>query len=109
MRAPGTTVAVLQLHHRELEDVGRGALDRRVLRDALGLGAEAAVRRVEVRQEATPSEQRAHGLAAARLLERLVHELADAVVALEVVRDELAGLPRARCRAAARARFSPMP
>ena len=74
----------VDLDHRLLDQVGRGALDHAVHGHPLGGVLERAVARREVRQVAAPAEQGAHEALAARRLDRLVEEAAHAPVAREV-------------------------
>ena len=90
-------VAVAELDHRELQDVGRRALDRRVLRDALGLEAEAAVRASggSGRKRRRPRSVRTASPLRARRRRVCSMKRAHAGEALEVRRDEARRLLRA--------------
>src|ERR1039458_9572043 len=77
--------------HCELDEVGGGALQRRVDGGTLGESAHVGVARLDVGDGADAAEVRAHGLVAANGFEGLVDEAADAGVALEVSIDVGAG------------------
>ena len=79
-------------NHRDLDQVGRGALQRRVDRGALGKTAQVEVLAVDVGDRPHPAEQRRDFLIAARLLQRAVDELAHAAVLLKISVDEVLGL-----------------
>ena len=70
--------------HGELDEVGGGALQRRVDGGALGEAAHVGVAGLDVGDGADAAEVGADGLVAADGFEGLVDEAADAVVALEV-------------------------
>ena len=73
--------------HRALDDVGGGALHRRVDRGALGAGAQALVAGVDVLQVQAAAEHGFDIALLARLLARALHEIAHAGIAREVQRD----------------------
>ena len=83
--------------HGELDEVGGGALQRRVDGGAFGEAAHVGVARLDVGDGADAAEVGADGLFAADGFERLVDEALDAGVALEVGLDVGAWLRSGRC------------
>src|SRR4051812_2868376 len=77
--------------HRQLDEIGGRALERRVHRRALGEAAQVEVLAVNVGNGPHASEQRLYLLIAASLVQRAVDKLAHAAVLLEVSVDEALG------------------
>ena len=80
---------VVAAHHRDLDDVGRGALDDRVDREPLAELARLPVARADLGDLAAAAEQRADVAVVLGLRDGVGHELRDGREALEVAVDEL--------------------
>ena len=74
--------------HRALDEVGAGALDRRVDRRAFAALAFVLVRRLDAREPGLPAEQGLRIAALARALERALDIVGDAGEALEIAADQ---------------------
>ena len=85
----GGAQRVVGAHHRDLDDVGGGALDDRVDREALAELARLPVARADLGDLAAAAEQRRDVAVLLGLRDRVGHELRDGREALEVAVDEL--------------------
>src|SRR5215210_5487860 len=89
---PGAAQRVVGAHHRHLDDVGRGALDDRVDREALAQLARLPVAGADLGDLPAAAEQRRDVAVLLGLGDRVGHEPRDRGEALEVAVDELLGL-----------------
>ena len=81
----------LHVDHRLLQDIGSGALQRRVLRHPLCIRARRKVLRRKLRQRSKAPQQRPRPTVAPRPQHQLFHEVFDAAIAYEIVLDVLLG------------------
>ena len=75
--------------HRQLDDIGRAALDRGVDGVAFGITADNGVARVDIRQVTFPFEDGLDIAVLASGLDALVHVFLDSRIGLEITLDQL--------------------
>ena len=85
----GLDQRVVGVDHRDLDDVGGGALDDGVDREPLAEAAHLPVAGADLRDLAAAAEQRRHVAVLLGLRDRVLHELRDGGEALQVAVDEL--------------------
>ena len=90
--APGLGQGPLAAHHRHLDDVGRGALDHRVDREALAQPAGVGVARAQLGDRPATPHQGRHVALLLGSLDDLLAEGADGGEALQVAGDEFLAL-----------------
>ena len=90
--SPASVSAWSQRDHRHLHDVGRGALDDHVDREALALLAQLPAARAQLGDLAAAAEQRRDVAVLGALLDRLLDEPPHGREAGQVALDELVGL-----------------
>src|SRR5713101_3812099 len=83
--------APVDADHRQLDQIGGGALQRRIERGTLGKVAELHLRRIDFRNRADSSEQSPRHAGLARLGKNIVQVLLHAAIAREIGVDEFRG------------------
>src|ERR1700691_5825715 len=81
----------IEFNHRQLDQVGGGALHGRVHGGALGKIAQVGLRRIDFGDLAHAAEERARDAGLARPCDLPVQEILNSAVALEILGDELRG------------------
>ena len=94
---PGLAQRPLAAHHRDLDDVRRGALDHRVDREPLAEAARLGVAGAQLGDRAAAAHQRRHVALLLRPLDHLLAEGAHRREALQVTGDEFLALSCAGC------------